>query len=101
MLTPEDTRFGVVETLEDAKRCAALFKANRDRIDGVIVTLPNFGDERAIANTLRLADLDVPVLVQAFPDDRRQDDASSTGATASAARCRPATTCASTAFPTR
>ena len=41
---------------------------NRDRIDGVIVTLPNFGDERAIANTLRLADLGVPVLVQATPD---------------------------------
>ena len=68
VLTPEDTRFGVVETLEDAKRCAALFKANRDRIDGVIVTLPNFGDERAIANTLRFADLGVPVLVQATPD---------------------------------
>ena len=68
VLTPEDTRFGVVETLEDAKRCAALFKANRDRIDGVIVTLPNFGDERAIANSLRLADLRVPVLIQATPD---------------------------------
>ena len=37
-------------------------------IDGIIVTLPNFGDERAIADTLRLADLDVPVLVQATPD---------------------------------
>ena len=68
VLTPEDTRFGVVETFEDAKKCAALFKANRDRIDGVIVTLPNFGDERAIANTRRLADLGVPVLVQATPD---------------------------------
>src|SRR6202041_3833626 len=40
-----------------------------DRIDGVIVSLPNFGDERAIADTLRLARLDVPVLVQATPDD--------------------------------
>ena len=68
VLTPEDSRYGVVETFEDSKRCAALFKANRDRIDGVIVTLPNFGDERAIANTLRLADLGVPVLVQATPD---------------------------------
>ena len=44
-------------------------RSNRDRIDGIIVTLPNFGDERAIADTLRLADLDVPVLVQATPDD--------------------------------
>ena len=38
-------------------------------IDGVIVTLPNFGDERAIADTLRLSGLKVPVLVQATPDD--------------------------------
>ena len=38
-----------------------------DQIDGIIVTLPNFGDERAIADTLRMADLDVPVLVQATP----------------------------------
>src|SRR4029077_19423172 len=30
--------------------------------------LPNFGDERAIADTLRAADLPVPVLVQATPD---------------------------------
>ncbi len=68
VLTPDDTRFGVVETVEDARKCAALFKANRDRIDGVIVTLPNFGDERAIANTLRWAELGVPVLIQATPD---------------------------------
>ena len=50
------------------KRCADLFKKHRDEIDGVIVTLPNFGDERAIADTLRLAGLNVPVLVQATPD---------------------------------
>ena len=68
VLSPEQTKYGVVETFEDSKRCADLFKKNRDRINGVIVTLPNFGDERAIANTLRLADLGVPVLVQATPD---------------------------------
>ena len=32
------------------------------------MTLPNFGDERAIADCLRMADLNVPVLVQATPD---------------------------------
>ena len=51
---------------------AELFKKNRDRIDGIIVTLPNFGEERAIADTLRLADLRVPVLVQATPDDPKK-----------------------------
>jgi L-fucose isomerase-like protein len=64
----EDTKHGAVETREEAKKCAELFRANRDKIDGVIVTLPNFGDEKAVAETLRLAGLNVPVLVHAFPD---------------------------------
>lgn len=68
-LTPEESKYGAVETREEARRCAELFQRNRHRIDGVIVTLPNFGDERAIADTLRLADLHVPVLIQATPDD--------------------------------
>ncbi len=68
-LSPSDTPYGSVETYEEAKQCAELFRAHEEEIDGIIVTLPNFGDEGAIANTLRLADLDVPVLVQAFPDE--------------------------------
>jgi L-fucose isomerase-like protein len=68
-LGPEESKYGAVETREESRRCAELFKRNRERIDGVIVTLPNFGEERAIADTLRLADLHVPVLVQATPDD--------------------------------
>ena len=67
-LGPEDSKYGAVETRQEARRCADLFKANRDAIDGIIVTLPNFGDERAIADTLRMADLAVPVLVHATPD---------------------------------
>src|SRR5205823_5099577 len=67
-LTPEQTRHGAVETRAEAKQCADLFQASRDRIDGVIVTLPNFGDERGIAESLRMADLRVPVLIQATPD---------------------------------
>jgi L-fucose isomerase-like protein len=69
VMSPEESKYGAVETHDEAKRCAELFRKNSDRIDGVIVTLPNFGDERAIADTLRLARLDVPVLVQATPDD--------------------------------
>jgi L-fucose isomerase-like protein len=69
-LTTEESKFGAVETFEEAKRCAALFKQHRDTLDGVVVTLPNFGDERAIADTLRLAGFPVPVLVQATPDTR-------------------------------
>ncbi|HEY4902509.1 MAG TPA: L-fucose/L-arabinose isomerase family protein [Candidatus Sulfotelmatobacter sp.] len=69
VMSPEESKHGAVETHEEAKRCAALFQKNREQLDGVIVSLPNFGDERAIADTLRLARLDVPVLVQATPDD--------------------------------
>jgi L-fucose isomerase-like protein len=66
--TPQDTKYGAVETRAEAACCADLFKKHRDSIDGIIVTLPNFGDERAIADTLRMAGLGVPVLVQATPD---------------------------------
>src|SRR5271154_1690477 len=63
-----DSKFGAVEAHSEARRCADLFKSRREDIDGVVVTLPNFGDERAVADTLRLAGLNVPVLIQATPD---------------------------------
>jgi L-fucose isomerase-like protein len=65
---PEETRHGAIESRAEAARCAELFRKNSGKIDGIIVTLPNFGDERAIADTLRAANLPVPVLVQATPD---------------------------------
>ena len=67
-LSPEESKHGAVETHDEAKRCAELFHTKANAIDGVIVTLPNFGDERAIADALRLSRLKVPVLVQATPD---------------------------------
>lgn len=67
-LTLDEARYGAVESRAEASRCADLFRKHRDTIDGIIVTLPNFGDERAIADTLRGADLPVPVLIQATPD---------------------------------
>jgi L-fucose isomerase-like protein len=68
-LSPEDTKFGSVESHNDAQKCADLFKQHRDEIDGILVTLPNFGDERAVSNSIRWSGLDVPVLVHAFPDN--------------------------------
>src|SRR5215472_6512948 len=68
VLGESDSKHGAVETRQEAARCADLFKKHREEIDGVVVTLPNFGDERAIAETLRMANLGVPVLVQATPD---------------------------------
>lgn len=69
MLDPAETKFGGVETHDDARKCAELFRKNRDRIAGVLVCLPNFGDEKGVADTLKLSGLNVPVLVQAYPDD--------------------------------
>jgi L-fucose isomerase-like protein len=72
VLDEQATKLGAVETWEHAKRCAELFRDNRDRIAGVVVSLPNFGDEKGVADTLKLAELNVPVLVQAYPDDLGQ-----------------------------
>ncbi len=68
VLSEDVTQYGTVETAEDAIKCAKLFRDNYENIDGVIVILPNFGDEIGIVNTLDLAKLDVPVMVQASDD---------------------------------
>jgi len=67
-LNTKETPHGSVESREDIKKCARLFKDNREKISGIIVTLPNFGDERGVADSIAEAGLDVPVLVQAYPD---------------------------------
>ena len=69
ILSENDTSYGVVENVEDAKKCAKLFRDNNEKIDGIIVSLPNFGDEVGIATALNMANLDVPVLIQACDDD--------------------------------
>ena len=70
IIPPEDaTSYGSVESMQETHVYADLFKAHADEIDGILVTLPNFGDERAIANTIRWSGLNVPVLIQAFNDD--------------------------------
>jgi L-fucose isomerase-like protein len=71
-LTEEDTKFGTVETFADSKACAELFHRHADKIDGILVSLPNFGDERGVANAIRMSGLKVPVLVQAYPDKLNQ-----------------------------
>ena len=77
-ILPEEheTNVGAIVSLEEARLCADLFKQHRDEIDGVLVTLPNFGEERAIGDVLRFANLDVPVLIHAFPDDAKNMDIS-------------------------
>lgn len=68
-LSPEETKLGSVETWADAQKCAELFRRNRERIAGILVSLPNFGDEKGLSDAIRLSELRVPILVQACPDD--------------------------------
>lgn len=69
MLDPAETKLGGVETHADARKCAELFRRHRDRLAGVLVCLPNFGDEKGVADTLKLSGLNVPILVQGYPDE--------------------------------
>lgn len=69
MLEDGQTHLGGVETRQDAKICAELFRRHRDNIHGIVVLLPNFGDEKAVAEAIRLSGLNVPVLVQAQEDN--------------------------------
>lgn len=69
MLSDADSKLGGVETFAEAQKCANLFKQHADAIDGILVVLPNFGDEKGVAETIKWSGLNVPVLIQAYPDD--------------------------------
>jgi L-fucose isomerase-like protein len=73
VILPESSRqSGTVESIGDARACADLFKANREKIDGILITLPNFGEETGIVNAVKFSGLDVPILVHAFGDDAKR-----------------------------
>ncbi len=61
------TRHGAVETAREGERYARFLAENRGRYDGVILSLPNFGDENGAVAALREAG--VPILVHAYPDE--------------------------------
>ena len=69
LLPVEATKNGAVQSREDARRYAAFFREHRDEIDGLVICLPNFGDEIAISELVNEARLDVPVLLQASNDE--------------------------------
>jgi L-fucose isomerase-like protein len=74
MLTDADSKLGGVETFEEAQKCASLFRQHANDIDGILVVLPNFGDEKGVAETIHWSGLNVPVLIQAYPDDLSKMD---------------------------
>ncbi|MEI8353460.1 MAG: hypothetical protein WCG22_03005 [Lentisphaerota bacterium] len=61
------TRYGAVETVAEGAVYADFLARNRGRFAGVILCLPNFGDETGAVAALR--DAGVPILVAAYPDE--------------------------------
>lgn len=76
LLDIDQSKLGGVETFQEAQRCAELFRKHADEIAGILVVLPNFGDEKGVAETLKLCALNVPVLIQAYPDELNKLDVS-------------------------
>ncbi len=68
-LSPEDTFMGQTMTYDEARKCAELFRTHADEIEGVIVCLPNFGEETGVADAIKQSRLDCPILIQACDDD--------------------------------
>jgi L-fucose isomerase-like protein len=74
LLSDADSKLGGVETFAEAQKCASLFKQHAENIEGILVVLPNFGDEKGVAETIKMANLNVPVLIQGYPDDLSKMD---------------------------
>ena len=68
LCSPADmTRYGAVETYAEGRAFAKFLAEHKGEYDGVILTLPNFGDENGASEALR--DCGVPIFIQAYPDE--------------------------------
>lgn len=57
----QQTEVGCVSTLKEADLTAAMFR--REDVDGIIVGCVNFGEETAVAQTVKKAGLNVPIML--------------------------------------
>jgi L-fucose isomerase-like protein len=67
MMDSNLTRYGAVETTEEGRKYAKFLNDNHGKYDGVILVLPNFGDENGAVAALQ--DAGVPIYILAYPDD--------------------------------
>lgn len=67
MFGEDCTRYGAVETPGEGEAYANFLRKNKGKFGGVILCLPNFGDETGAVAALK--DAGVPILIQAYPDD--------------------------------
>ena len=72
MMDEHATRHGAVETVREGQVYANFLQQHRGEFDGVILSLPNFGDENGAVTALEEAG--VPILIQAYPDDMDKMD---------------------------
>lgn len=72
MADEEMTRYGAVETIQEGKRYAAFLEEHRGEFQGVILCLPNFGDENGAM--VALENCNVPILVEAYRDEAGKMD---------------------------
>ena len=73
----------------------------RNNVQGIVIGAVNFGDEQAVAWTVRQARLDVPVLIFGCQEEETLTPKTTRGATPSAGCCRSATCCGRSARSTR
>jgi len=57
----KDTKVGCVETREEAIKVGRMFAERR--VEGIVISAVNFGDEQGVALTLQEAGLNVPILI--------------------------------------
>ncbi|NQU10351.1 hypothetical protein HQ590_06155 [bacterium] len=67
VMDEQATRYGAVETPQDGELYAEFLRQHRGEVGGVILSLPNFGDENGAVAALK--DANVPILIQAYPDE--------------------------------
>ncbi len=72
MLDEKATRNGAVETPAEGKVYADFLEQNKGKFQGVILCLPNFGDENGAIAAMK--DAGVPILIHAYPDEMDQMD---------------------------
>lgn len=67
MMPSDATAHGALSNRDDAQKAANFLKEHEDQYQGVIISLPNFGDESSLVNAVK--DVEAPILVHAYPDD--------------------------------
>ena len=67
MMPRAETPHGAVESVADGEKYSAWLATKRGQFDGVVLCLPNFGDETGAVAALK--DAGVPILIHAYPDE--------------------------------